>query len=172
MRNRIGIISAAILLLTACKEDVDTSARYVFQDYTVADYLQRHSQYSEFYRLTGDVRVSEVSQTTIRQLLSARGHYTVFAPTNEAIDAYLQRLCEEHVISNPDWGGFPDSTRRDSVQKLLVMSSIIDSGDNGEIIQTWDFPTAQNAEILRPNMYDRRLTVAYGSIVSTLGSFL
>ena len=162
--KKLLTILILIPFIVGCTEHVDTSARYVFQDYTVADYLQRHSQYSEFYRLTGDVRVSEVSQTTIRQLLSARGHYTVFAPTNEAIDAYLQRLCEEHVISNPDWGGFPDSTRRDSVQKLLVMSSIIDSGDNGEIIQTWDFPTAQNAEILRPNMYDRRLTVAYGDV--------
>ena len=161
-----AVIAAVILLfsLSGCKETVDYSARYVYHDFTVADYLRQHSKYSEFYRLTGETNVSEVSQTTVLQLLTARGHYTVFAPTNEAIQAYLERLCEQHVISEPAWDGFPDSIRRDSVKKLLVMSSIIDSGDGGEALQTWDFPTAQNAEILRPNMYDRRLTVTHGGV--------
>ncbi len=160
--KRCFIFPVAVLALWGCKEQVDESARYVFRDITVADYLMRHEQYSEYCSLMERTPVSIVSGTTVKQLLTARGHYTVFAPTNEAIQAYLQEMYERHVISEPSWEGFPDSIRRDSVQQLLVKSSIIDSGDDGEILQTWDFPTSQNAEILRPNMYDRHLTVAYG----------
>lgn len=151
-----------VAILWSCKENVDVSARYVFRDFTIADYLSRHEQYSEYYHLIGETNVSEISKTTVLQLLTARGHYTVFAPTNEAIQAYLQELCDQKIISESSWEGFRDTIRRDSIRKLLVMSSIIDSGDDGEIIQTWDFPIAQNAEILRPNMYDRKLTVSYG----------
>ena len=75
------------VVLVSCKENIDKTARYVFMDETIASYLQKHAQYSEYYRLLGQVKVSDLSETRIRQLLSARGHYTVFAPTNDAIDA-------------------------------------------------------------------------------------
>ena len=166
--NFILPILFASIVLWSCKENIDSSVRYVYESYTIADYLARHEQYSEYYRLTGETPVSDISQTTVRQLLTARGHYTVFAPTNTAIQAYLEELKEQNVISEASWDGFPDSIKRDSICKLLVMSSIIDSGDDGEPVQTWDFPSAQNAEILRPNMYDRKLTVSHGEGVDEI----
>ena len=36
------VVLVAILLLTACQEDVDMSARYVFKEYTITDYLKNH----------------------------------------------------------------------------------------------------------------------------------
>lgn len=161
-RFRWFLLVAVIAFFEACTEQIDTSARYVFKEETVASYLQKHSQYSEYYELLKHVTVSELSQTTMQQLMSARGHYTVFAPTNEAIQTYLDTLYRAGIICEPSWNGFADSVKLDSIRKVIAMNSIIDSGDDGMYYETANFPTSQNAEILQPNMYDRKLTVQYG----------
>ena len=134
-KNKCLAMMMALLtvVLVSCKENIDKTARYVFMDETIASYLQKHAQYSEYYRLLGQVKVSDLSETRIRQLLSARGHYTVFAPTNDAIYAYLDTLCRKGVIMAPSWDGFTDSLRLDSIRKVIVKNSIIDSGDDGLI---------------------------------------
>ena len=71
---------AGILLLTACKENVDDSARYVFKHDTILSYLKKHEDYSQYAALLAEVNVSPMSQSTVAQLLAARGHYTIFAP--------------------------------------------------------------------------------------------
>ena len=94
MKVRHLFILAMISILAACKEDIDTSARYVFKDYTVYSYLSTFPQYSEYAKLLSEVKASPISNTTLKQLLTARGHYTCFAPTNDAVHAYLQYLTE------------------------------------------------------------------------------
>ncbi len=164
-KNKCLAMMMALLtvVLVSCKENIDKTARYVFMDETIASYLQKHAQYSEYYRLLGQVKVSDLSETRIRQLLSARGHYTVFAPTNDAIYAYLDTLCRKGVIMAPSWDGFTDSLRLDSIRKVIVKNSIIDSGDDGQIFEIADLPTSKNAEILVPNMWNRKISVEYGS---------
>ena len=112
-------LGAAVLVLSclfaACKEDVDTSARYVFKYDTILSYLQKHEQYSQYVELLGQVPVGPVSTSTLYQLLAARGNYTVFAPTNEAIQNYLDTLAARNVIDEARefalaWGG--DSMER------------------------------------------------------------
>ena len=85
-------VLGATMLLMGCSEEVDTSARYVFADETIKSYLEKHEHYSEYVKLLDMVPVSRQSQSTLGQLLAARGHYTCFAPTNDAITAYLQSL--------------------------------------------------------------------------------
>ena len=154
----------AALLLTAlagCKEDVDTSARYVFKEDTILSYLEKYSNvYSEYVALLKQVKVGELSQTTVGQLMSARGHYTCFAPTNEAIHAYLQNLVDEGIIDEPSWEAFTDSAQLDSIRQVIVFNSIIDGGDE-VFYETGSFPATDNAEIAISNMYDRKLSVHY-----------
>lgn len=83
------VAAASALWLTGCQENVDTSNRYVFTKQTIVSYLQKHEVYSEYLDLLGKVKVSPKSNSTVRQLLTARGSYTCFAPTNEAIANYL-----------------------------------------------------------------------------------
>ena len=160
-----------MLILAAawsCTEEVDISSRYVFREKTIMDYLDSHEQYSEYARLLGLVPVSKASETTLRQLLSARGHYTVFAPTNDAIQAFLDTLYAQGTIASPSWEGFPSEHKRDSMEKVIVYNSIIDGGD--EILyHTYDFPVRQDAEIPTANMYDRKLTVHYPEEDSIIG---
>jgi len=157
-------LSALVLILAifaACKEDVDTSMRYVFKYDTILSYLQKHEVYSEYTTLLGQVNVSSQSETSVGQLLSARGHYTVFAPTNEAITEYLKAVYEEDpsLMSAPSWDGFYTEHKRDSIRKVIVLNSIIDSGDYEDCYMTYDFPTTDRAEFIRTNMMDHKLSV-------------
>ena len=148
----------ALWLLVACQEKVDVSNRYVFTMKTVMSYLEKYDQYSEYVKLLKKTPVSKMSETTLAQLLSARGHYTVFAPTNDAIQDYLDSLYTKGLISEPSWDGFGNEHIRDSIEKVIVYNSIIDGGDNNTYAVS-EFPVKQDAEIPTPNMYDRRLTV-------------
>ncbi len=64
------------LALASCTEDIDTSSRYVFKEPTIMSYLDGQPKYSQYCDLLGKVRVSKMSETTIRQLISERGNYT------------------------------------------------------------------------------------------------
>lgn len=160
MNKRQATILFCVMLLTACTEDIDKSARYVFTTSTVASYLASHEQYSDYYRLLCKTPVSNISKTTVKQLMSARGNYTVFAPTNEAIQLYLDSLVKQDIINEASWEAFHDSTIRDSIEKVIVYNSILDGGDHTRFL-TNDFPKTSGAYIPLSNMYDRKLTVTY-----------
>ena len=159
-----------ILLLTACKENIDTSARYVFKHDIALSYLQKHEDYSQYVGLLMQTPISRYSQSKVGQLLGARGHYTVFAPTNEAIDSFLIELHkkEPDLLSAPSWDAFYSDEKRDSIRNVVVMNSIIDSGDMDECFMTWDFPTTDKAEIPLNNMNNRKLSVHYLGVDSIL----
>ena len=148
------------ILFFGCSESVDTSSRYVFKDKSIMQYLEDKEYYSEYVRLLGRVPVSSVSKTTVKQLLSARGHYTVFAPTNDAVYAYLDTLCAKGLILEPSWDAFTEEKDLDSIQKVIVYNSILDSGDQ-EAYDIANFPDNEH-EFGLSNMNDRKLRVFYG----------
>ena len=154
------IASAFFLLLSACSENVDTDSRYVFKEHTIVSYLESHPDYSQYVALLKQVRVSRISNTTMYQLLSARGNYTVFAPTNVAIERYLQKLTDDDVILSPSWDAITDSTRLDSIRKVVVHNSVIDGGDVAEqVFFTTRFPDVNNGALSLPNMLDHKINV-------------
>ena len=166
MRKFAYIAGAVVsLFMFSCSESVDVSARYVFKEEIIAGYLQKHEQYSEYCKLLKQVPVSMVSNTSVYQLLSARGNYTVFAPTNEAIQLYLDSLVKKNLIPEASWDAFTDSAKLDSVRKVIVYNSIIDGGDENGYFEVNSFPEgaagATTAEIEVPNMNDRKLVVKY-----------
>ena len=167
MKVRHLFILAMISILAACKEDIDTSARYVFKDYTVYSYLSTFPQYSEYAKLLSEVKASPISNTTLKQLVTARGHYTCFAPTNDAVHAYLQYLTEEGIISEPSWDAFPSDRVRDSIKQVIVYNSIIDGADENYIL-TSEFPLTNNAELPLANMNDRKLSIRFGDTPDSL----
>ncbi|MBO7067476.1 MAG: fasciclin domain-containing protein [Bacteroidaceae bacterium] len=158
--KKFFLAAFAVIVLAGCTEDIDTSAKYVFKDKTIAQYLEDKEYYSEYVRLLGLVPVSEISKTTVKQLLSARGHYTVFAPTNDAVMAYLDTLCAQGLITEPSWDGFTSDEDRDSIERAIVYNSILDSGDQ-PAYDILDFPEHEH-EFGLTNMNDRKLRVFYG----------
>ncbi|MCH5168806.1 MAG: hypothetical protein J1F27_04130 [Prevotellaceae bacterium] len=165
MRKLILSLTTLFFFLCSCTEDIDTSARYVFTEYTVAGYLDAHGDYSQYVELTKQVPVSGRSASSVYQLLTARGNYTCFALTNDAINAYLQDLVEEGLISEPSWDAFTDDRKLDSVRKVVVLNTVIDGGDMESERYTTALITAfgsgnNNAEFPLPNIYDHKLTAS------------
>ena len=161
--NDMRLLSKTIKLcllaatLWSCKESIDTSARYVFSEETVMSYLEKHPAYSSYVDLLRQVNISDISGSKVSQLLSARGVYTVFAPTNDAIQAYLEDLVKEGLISEPSWDAFTNKNKLDSIRKVIVYSSIIDGGDEtNAFYYTSDFPSD---EFVLGNLFDKKLSV-------------
>lgn len=169
--NKMKNIALALMaglgmfMAQSCTEDVDMSNRYTFKEYTIASYLESHADtYSEYYRLLGEVNISASSESTVQQLVSARGNFTCFAPTNEAIQEYLDSLSRKGLISSGSWDAFTDERMLDSIKKVIVFNSIIDGGDQTEAYQTSNFPEAKtdgDPEFEMANLNDRKLKLTY-----------
>ena len=146
--------------LWSCTEDIDTSARYVFRERTVASYLEDHQQFSEYVRLMKEQPVSDISETSVYQLMTAYGYYTVFAPTNTAIQLYLDSLVIKGIIPEARWDAFPDDRSRDSIRTVLVLNSILDGTKQEKTFFTAEFPKT-NQEFDINTMADRKISVTY-----------
>ena len=133
-------------------------------------YLEEYPDvYGEYCTMLDSVNISEYSNSTLSQLLTARGNYTCFAPTNEAIHAYLQHLVDTGFISIPSWDApefqevNPVTNKRElleSVRQTIVYNSLFDHGDDEEAFQTSDFSEYLNVELPIQNMRNRNLTIS------------
>ena len=148
------------VVLLACHEDVDTTARYVFRESTIASYLDNHQQFSEYVRLMKEQPVSDISKTSVYQLMTAYGCYTCFAPTNAAIQLYLDSLVIKGIIPEASWDAFPNERSRDSIRAVLVLNSILDGTKMDRAYFTADFPKT-NQEFEINTMADRKISVTY-----------
>ena len=159
---RLAIVLAVMgVFVNACTEDIDTSARFTLTEYTVFTYLTQSpdsAQYTEYVKLINKVPVSDFSESTVAQLLSARGKFTCFAPTNQAIYDYLDTLYNKGIITQPSWQGFTSEEVLDSVCKVIVLNSIIDGSNSGDIYEMGDISSLNDYdEINTSNLYDRKL---------------
>ena len=143
-----------------CTETIDTSARYVFRERTIASYLADHPQFSEYVKLMKEQRVSEVSETSVYQLMTAYGYYTCFAPTNEAIQLYLDSLVIKEIIPTASWDAFPNERTKDSIRSVIVLNSILDGTKQEMKFITAEFPKT-NEEFSISTMADRKISVTY-----------
>ena len=136
------------------------SARYVFTERTVASYLEDHAQFSEYVRLLKEQKVSDVTETSVFQLMTAYGYYTVFAPTNEAIQLYLDSLVIKGIIPVASWDAFPNQQTLDSIRSVLVLNSILDGTSQRKTYVSSEFPKT-NEEFDISTMADRKISVTY-----------
>ncbi|MCR5534773.1 MAG: fasciclin domain-containing protein [Bacteroidaceae bacterium] len=159
MRKLFFSLTALLLMVCSCSEQVDPSSRYVFKYHTVASYLESKPEYSQYVELLKQVPINSQLQTSsVYQLLTARGNYTVFALTNDAIDEYLQDLVEEGLIAEPSWSSFTDSTKLDSIRAVIVKNSIIDGYDREDQRYSID-QVEKGIELPLPTLSDHRLTI-------------
>ena len=157
IKHSLAIICIGVLW--NCTESVDTSARYVFKEDTILSYLEKHPAYSSYVDILQKVNISIISESKVSQLLSARGVYTVFAPTNDAIQKYLESLVEEGLITEPSWDAFPSEHKADSIRKVIVFNSIINGGDEtNAFYYSSDFPNDKD-EFVLGTLNDKKLSV-------------
>lgn len=136
------------VLLTSCKEDINGDNYSIKSEQTMSDYISDNpSKFSSLKYIFDMVKLGNVDDaSSLTSVLSARGNYTMFAPNNDAIDAYVKSL------------GLNSVTDLSYDQaKLIAYSCLIDNGDNAAYEES-EFPTPGSFAI--PNFNDRLLTCA------------
>lgn len=73
-----GFLTAlAALSSFSCNDDIPAESYYTFTGEMMSDFLKNNPNFSHFSRI--------VERAGVMDLLSARGEYTLFPPTNKAI---------------------------------------------------------------------------------------
>ena len=150
----VFVLCACVVMLglQGCRDEVDESDMYTFTGQLVSDFLEDIDELSYFSYMTKLAKVSSKSESNVATLLSTRGNYTCFAPTNDAIQAYLDSVYSTEGYNYLDT---PDSTADN-----IVLNCIIDNGDENcymvEDMEVGTFSTSTFA--------DRKLTIRFDTI--------
>lgn len=136
--------------LSSCTEDIDESNFAIAEEQTVTDFLSTNDSLSAIKSIFDRVHLGDSDMaSSLTSVLSARGNYTVFAPTNEAIADYLDSIGVASVA---------DLTYEQA--QLIANSCIIDNGGQAPY-ETADFPTPGTFPL--SNLNDRLLSCELGS---------
>ena len=147
-----AVIASCMLTIGSCADDVDKSDMFTFTGMQMIDFLNQNDSTTKFAFLTTKVRLSKKSQSTIADLLSARGNYTCFAPTNEAVQNFI-----DSVYNTKD---FPIELCPDSTAEKIVTNCLIDNKDDEAYISA-EFPLGS---FERSSFADRRMTCRFDTI--------
>ncbi len=101
-----------------------------------------------------------MSNTDVFHRLTAYGSFTCFAPTNEAIQLYLDSLVIKGVIPQATWDAMPSDKIRDSLRNVVVMNSLLDGTEIDKVFQVSEFPQ-NNEEFNVTTMADRKISVVF-----------
>lgn len=152
--SAIALLIFCSSLFTSCKENIDDSDLYTFTGEMMVDHFKNDTTFSKYYTLLQRVRPSKRSQSTMAQLLAARGHYTCFAPTNQAITHYIDSVKALGMTETDDLTRIPDS-----IAEPIVFNTIIDN-QSAEAYASTDFSVGA---LSMTNMNDRYVNISYSN---------
>ena len=122
------IMAVALVTFVACQDRVDESNMYTFTGKLMSGYMEEDEGLSDFLYLIKRVKLSDVSESTVYDLLSARGNFTCFAPSNEAVQTFLDSL---YNTTDYDITLTPDSTA-----EFIVNNCLIDHENSEALLST------------------------------------
>lgn len=146
------LANAGILMFSGCSDDVDTSDLYVFKGSMITGCLEKSDSFKLYTYLLKRVKLSDKSQSTFGDLLSARGNYTVFAPLDEAVHHLLDSIYNQQ--------DFPVEQVSDSIAERIVRASILDSKESSAYRIT-DF---NEGTLPITNTDDRYMTIRFDTL--------
>lgn len=135
--------------LSACSEDISKDNFAIATEETASDYFANNpDKFSCIKAIFDRVRLGDADNaSSLTSVLSSRGNYTIFAPNDSAVNAYMQSL----GVTNLDELSYEQA-------QLIANSCIIDNIDEAPY-ETSDFPTPGSFAI--PNLNDRLLTCSF-----------
>lgn len=149
---------ALMTLPTSCSENIDDGNFAIKTEQTITDYLSSTPKFSSIKAIYDRVRLGNSDQASVlTSVLGARGNYTVFAPNNDAINAYVASL----GLSSIDELSYEQA-------ELIAKNSIIDNRDEAPY-ETADFPTPGSFDL--SNLNDRTLTCEQDTL-SDVGGYI
>lgn len=153
---RTGLLGAAVALglsasFTSCSEDINEGDYAIAKKQTVTEYLKSQPQFTDICALFERVKLGNSADASVlASVMSARGNYTVFAPNNEAVEAYMRKVGANSLaeLSDEDAG-------------IIALNCVIDNGSESAY-ESADFPTP--GTFAYSNLNDRTLTSAMDTI--------
>ena len=136
----------------SCKDQVDSSDIYTFTAQTISDYVDEDSTLSMFNIVLQKSKVSNNARSYIKALMSARGNYTIFVPTNDAMRVYL-----DSVYGSKEWN---IDTMSEGVANTIAQNCIIDY-DTEEALQT---TAMEVGAIVNSTLNDRHIMVSFDTL--------
>lgn len=129
----------------SCTEDIDESNFAIADEPTITEFLSTTERYSGIKAIFDKVRFgTKANASVLSSVLSSRGHYTVFVPSDSALNEYVKTLGKNSV------------EELDSAEaELIAYSCVIDNGDN-DAYETTDFPI--DGSFSNTNLNDRMIT--------------
>ena len=164
-------VAVCVFCMQGCAESLVEGPTRTNPDNTIVSYLEANSEvYSEYLLLLDSVTLGESANTPVSEVLAGNGNFTCFAPTNEAIQSYLQLLAYNGVITEPTWDApeFQEVSVETGNRELLygirrniVFNSIIDGGSSSTAYSSSDFQVS--AELASANMNGLKLRITEGN---------
>ena len=136
----------------SCKDSVDEGDIYTFTGQTITQYIAADSNYSMFYTVLQKSKVSKTSKSYLRSLLSARGNYVAFVPTNEAMTAYLDSIYDKT--------DYTIDTMSEEIASTIAQNCIIDYVDEKAQMTT----EYQVGAITKGTLNDRHIMVSFDTL--------
>lgn len=152
VKQLAGIVGGVFLMslpmgFVSCKEEIDESNFAIKKEQTAADFIESDAQFSMIKQVFQTVRLgSSTNASPIFSALTARGNYTVFLPSNEAMAKYL---------GEQGFASIDELLKNEEKATLVAKSCIIDNGDEAAF-ETADFPVT--GAFSKPNLNDRLLS--------------
>ena len=143
----VTVLASAGMVVSSCSDDIPAESYYTFTGEMMSDYLQNHEDYSDFAAIVNRATTS-TRGVNLMDLLSVRGQFTCFAPTNDAVQKYLRQNGYTSVNDIPV-----------DICDTLARTHLV----NGKAYNTVDF--ANYTSLPMVNMNDRYLTVKPDTIV-------
>ena len=78
-----ALLALMLPVMTSCSDEPEQEYFYTFKGEMMSDYLRNRSQYSQFAKV--------VERANLMDLLSTYGHYTCLLPSDDAMNAFLQK---------------------------------------------------------------------------------
>ncbi len=92
----IALVSAGFF--TACDDEIDMENRFTFKGELISTFLQNNPErFSSFTYILDKAKIGKKTSGSVLKTLSTYGSYTCFAPTNEAVEKFLQEQYELHL---------------------------------------------------------------------------
>ena len=181
------LLSSVHFALVSCDDDPGADNYYTFTGEMATDYLNhRPDQFSEFIGILGR------SETKVLDLLATYGTYTVFAPTNDAINKYLsarglksidelsQKDCDTiaytHIVKQAFYttdlsdGTLPTSNMLDRYLTISVDTPTVDAGDDASSIVYYVNKTSRF--IVRDDSVENGVVHTINSVINSANDML
>ena len=139
------LVCCVPLMFSGCKETIDDSNFAIKTEMTAADFIDADDRFTMMRTLLKRVRMGDVEgASSLYSVLSARGNYTLFLPTDDAVTRFM---AENGVASLEEM--------TDEQANLIAKSCIIDN-QSEDAYESADFPSSGSFSL--PNLNNRLLS--------------